>query len=152
MQGRWYTRKRNSDVLKENELLEESRRSPVYTLLCDETHWQMTGNVLAATARIVRELSGKTCMNISHPPSHISSSLRNFGSFASDESARTVFSTPLRTSRLREKTLGEWLPALREGSSEDTDGDKSRTACSCKYCGESKTGMNMRSVPSQVTV
>jgi hypothetical protein len=73
MQRRRYTRKRNSDVLYEGELLEEGRRSPVYTLKCDETHdGKKVGNVLAVTARIVRELSGKTCKNMSHPPSQIS--------------------------------------------------------------------------------
>ena len=112
----------------------------------------MTGNVLAATARIVREPSGKTCINISHPPLHISSSLRNFVSSESDESAKIVVSTPLRTSRRREKTFGEWLPDFRDDGNEDTDGDKSRVPCNCKHWGESKTGMNMRSVASQVTV
>jgi hypothetical protein len=113
---------------------------------------QMTINVLAATARIVREPSGNTCINKSHPPSHISCSLRNFGSLGSNESARTLASTPLRTSLPRVKTFGESLPVLREGGNEGTDGDKSRVACSCMFCGESRTGMNMRSVASQVTV
>jgi hypothetical protein len=38
MQGRRYARKRNSDVLKKGELLEESWRSPIYTLVYDEVH------------------------------------------------------------------------------------------------------------------
>jgi hypothetical protein len=38
MQGRRYTRKRNSDVLKKGELLEESWRSPIYALEYDEDH------------------------------------------------------------------------------------------------------------------
>jgi hypothetical protein len=38
MQGQRYTGKRNSGVLKKGELLEESWRSPVYTLKYDEAH------------------------------------------------------------------------------------------------------------------
>jgi len=38
IQGGRYTRKRNSDVLKKGELLEESWRSPIYTLEYDEVH------------------------------------------------------------------------------------------------------------------
>ncbi len=41
---------------------------------------------------------------------------------------------------------------FREGGDEGTDGDKSRVACSCMFCRESKMGMNMRRVASQVTV
>jgi hypothetical protein len=37
MQGRRYTRKRNGDALK-GEVLEESWRSPIYTLEYDEAH------------------------------------------------------------------------------------------------------------------
>jgi hypothetical protein len=97
------------------------------------------------------EPSSITRRNKSQPSSLISCKRRNRACSESVSLFNVAEMQSPTISRSSQKTDEFVVDKLKE-MPKGIDEKRSRDACSCRYCGESKTGRNMRSVESEVIV